>query len=63
MRTTGEAFAESHQAARGGRIRYLHSGQFEAVGQFADGVVIGSAIVEIIERNRGKRSGELWHNS
>lgn len=31
-------------------------GQFEAVGQFADGVVIGSAIVEIIERNRGKEA-------
>ena len=30
--------------------------QFEAVGQFADGVVIGSAIVEIIERNHGKEA-------
>ena len=30
--------------------------QFKAVGQFAEGVVIGSAIVEIIERNHGKEA-------
>jgi tryptophan synthase alpha chain len=28
--------------------------QFAAVGEFADGVVVGSAIVEMIERNPGK---------
>jgi tryptophan synthase alpha chain len=30
--------------------------QFAAVGQFADAAVIGSAIVEIIERNPGKEA-------
>lgn len=30
------------------------SAQFEAVGKFADAAVVGSAIVEIIERNPGK---------
>ena len=30
--------------------------QFKAVGQFAEGAVIGSAIVEIIERNHGKEA-------
>src|SRR5581483_2724960 len=34
-------------------------GQFESVGQFADGVVIGSAIVEIIERNHGKEAAAV----
>jgi tryptophan synthase alpha chain len=35
------------------------SEQFESVGQFADGVVIGSAIVEIIERNHGKEASAV----
>ncbi|HVO82580.1 MAG TPA: tryptophan synthase subunit alpha [Terriglobales bacterium] len=30
--------------------------QFAAVGEFADAAVVGSAIVEIIERNRGKEA-------
>ncbi len=34
-------------------------GQFQTVGQFADGVVIGSAIVEIIERNHGKEAAAV----
>src|SRR5207248_3648671 len=36
--------------------------QFAAVGEFADAVVVGSAIVETIERNRGREAaavGEL----
>jgi tryptophan synthase alpha chain len=33
--------------------------QFAAVGQFADGVVVGSAIVEIIERNPGKEAASV----
>ncbi|MGZ4730570.1 MAG: tryptophan synthase subunit alpha [Terriglobales bacterium] len=32
------------------------SAQFEAVGKFADAAVVGSAIVEIIERNPGKEA-------
>lgn len=39
--------------------------QYEAVGEFADAAVIGSAIVEIIERNPGKeaeRVGEFVRN-
>jgi tryptophan synthase alpha chain len=30
--------------------------QFAAVGKFADAVVVGSAIVETIERNRGREA-------
>jgi len=30
--------------------------QFSAVGKYADGAVVGSAIVEVIERSRGKES-------
>jgi len=30
--------------------------QFAEVGQFADAVVVGSAIVQTIERNRGRES-------
>lgn len=30
--------------------------QFAAVGEFADAAVVGSAIVEVIERNRGKEA-------
>jgi len=30
--------------------------QFRAVGKFADAAVVGSAIVEIIERNPGKEA-------
>jgi len=33
--------------------------QFEEVGQFADAVVIGSALVEIIERNRGREAAAV----
>jgi tryptophan synthase alpha chain len=33
--------------------------QFKAVGQFAEGVVIGSAIVEIIERNHGREASAV----
>jgi tryptophan synthase alpha chain len=33
-----------------------NSAQFEAVGKFADAAVVGSAIVEIIERNPGKEA-------
>ena len=33
--------------------------QFAAVGEFADAAVIGSAIVEIIERNRGKEAASV----
>jgi|SRR5579864_3257561 len=33
--------------------------QFVAVGEFADAAVIGSAIVEIIERNRGKEAASV----
>ena len=33
--------------------------QFEEVGQFADAVVIGSAIVETIERNRGREAAAV----
>jgi tryptophan synthase alpha chain len=32
------------------------SAQFKAVGKFADAAVVGSAIVEIIERNPGKEA-------
>ncbi len=32
------------------------SAQFEAVGKFADAAVVGSAIVETIERNPGKEA-------
>ena len=32
------------------------SAQFEAVGKFAEAAVVGSAIVEIIERNPGKEA-------
>ncbi len=32
------------------------AGQFEAVGKFADAAVVGSAIVETIERNPGKEA-------
>ena len=32
------------------------SAQFKAVGEFADAAVVGSAIVEIIERNPGKEA-------
>ena len=32
------------------------SAQFQAVGKFADGAVVGSAIVETIERNPGKEA-------
>src|SRR5581483_112337 len=34
-------------------------GQFEAVGQFAEGVVIGRAIVEIVERNHGNEAAAV----
>jgi tryptophan synthase alpha chain len=30
--------------------------QFAEVGQFADGVVVGSAIVQLIERNQGREA-------
>ena len=30
--------------------------QFAEVGEFADGVAVGSAIVETIERNRGREA-------
>jgi tryptophan synthase alpha chain len=33
-----------------------NSAQFDAVGKFADAAVVGSAIVEIIERNPGKEA-------
>jgi len=33
--------------------------QFEEVGKFADAVVIGSAIVETIERNRGREAASV----
>ncbi|MGA8619770.1 MAG: tryptophan synthase subunit alpha [Candidatus Sulfotelmatobacter sp.] len=33
--------------------------QFEEVGKFADAVVVGSAIVEIIERNRGREAAAV----
>jgi tryptophan synthase alpha chain len=33
--------------------------QFEEVGQFADAVVIGSSIVETIERNRGREAAAV----
>jgi tryptophan synthase alpha chain len=33
-----------------------HAGQFAEVGEFADAVVVGSAIVETIERNRGREA-------
>jgi len=33
--------------------------QFAAVGQFADAVVVGSAIVETIERNHGKEAASV----
>jgi tryptophan synthase alpha chain len=33
--------------------------QFSAVGKFADAVVVGSAIVETIERNSGKEAGAV----
>ena len=33
--------------------------QFQAVGQFAEGAVIGSAIVETIERNAGKEAASV----
>ena len=33
--------------------------QFAAVGEFADAAVIGSAIVEIIERNPGKEAASV----
>jgi tryptophan synthase alpha chain len=33
-----------------------NSGQFAEVGRFADAVVVGSAIVETIERNRGREA-------
>ncbi len=32
------------------------SAQFEAVGKFADAAVVGSAIVDTIERNPGKEA-------
>ena len=35
------------------------SAQFEAVGKFADAAVVGSAIVEIIERNPGKEAASV----
>jgi len=33
--------------------------QFAAVGGYADGAVVGSAIVELIERNRGKEAASV----
>jgi tryptophan synthase alpha chain len=33
-----------------------NAGQFSEVGKFADGVVVGSAIVEMIERNHGREA-------
>jgi tryptophan synthase alpha chain len=33
--------------------------QFAAVGRYADGAVVGSAIVEVIERNRGKEASSV----
>jgi len=35
------------------------SGQFAAVGEFADGAVVGSAIVETVERNPGKEAASV----
>jgi tryptophan synthase alpha chain len=34
-------------------------GQFAEVGEFADAVVVGSAIVETIERNRGREAAAV----
>jgi tryptophan synthase alpha chain len=33
--------------------------QFAAVGEFADAAVVGSAIVETVERNPGKEAGSV----
>jgi tryptophan synthase alpha chain len=33
-----------------------NAGQFAEVGEFADAVVVGSAIVETVERNRGREA-------
>jgi tryptophan synthase alpha subunit len=33
--------------------------QFEEVGQFSDAVAIGSAIVETIEKNRGREAAAV----
>ena len=33
--------------------------QFAEVGEFADAVVVGSAIVETIERNRGREAAAV----
>src|SRR6478609_6126683 len=35
------------------------SEQFAAVGKYADAAVVGSAIVEVIERNRGKEASSV----
>ena len=40
-------------------LRHLHAEQFAEVGEFADAVVVGSAIVETIERNPGKEAAAV----
>jgi len=35
------------------------SAQFKAVGKFADAAVVGSAIVETVERNRGREAAAV----
>ena len=52
----GEAFEECDQVPIALGFGISTAEQFAEVGEFADAVVVGSAIVETVERNRGRES-------